>query len=374
MSTTSVRVLSVAHALTDARLGRIVRGLVEQSEAHVTLEGLGGGTGGPDAVERLDLVERVELVARPPAGALGRAVRAVVLPFLGSHDVLLVVDPDLVPAAWLATRLRRSALVVDVHEDYDAVARDRPWARGVVGALARVVVRFVLALAARAELTTVADEHVPPLDARRRLVVRNRPVLGTLPDAGEPGPTPRAVYIGDLRPSRGLHTMIEAVAGTDDWELDLVGAVAEVDLDALRASLRERGIADRVRLHGRLPPDEAWRVARGAWVGLCLLESTPAYVAAMPTKVLEYLAVGLPVLATPLPRVRSLLDDAGAGCCVGGVHEAVSTLRDWSTHPDRVVLLRSRARAWADHHLAGPSPFDEMAAAILSLPQDDTAP
>lgn len=364
MTPPHVRILSVAHDVADARLARIVDALRRHGGVRVTLEGLDGGADAPDGVT---------VVRQPRAGALARVRRALLRPFVGGVDVLVVVDPDLVPAARLATWLRGSALVVDVHEDYRAVARDRPWARGVVGALARLVVRLVLAVAGRAELVTVADEHVPPTAARRRLVVRNRPALGVLPASGEPGPTPRAVYIGDLRPSRGLHTMIEAVAATDDWELDLVGAVAEVDVAALHEDLAARGLAERVRLHGRLPLADAWAVASGAWVGCCLLDETPAYVAAMPTKVLEYLAVGLPVLATPLPRVRSLLAEADAGVCVAGRDEAAATLRNWSADPQAIASLRANSRRWAADHLGGPSPFDEMAAAILSLAEDEHA-
>jgi glycosyltransferase involved in cell wall biosynthesis len=206
-------------------------------------------------------------------------------------------------------------------------------------------------------------------------VVRNTPDLEELPPAGAPGPTPTAVYVGDLRPSRGLHAMIDAVAATDDWHLDLVGELREVDPDALASELERRDLTDRIRLHGRLPLAQAWERARGAWVGLCLLEDTPAYRAALPTKVYEYLAVGLPVLATPLPRIRALIEqEASAGVCVPTPADAATTLRSWSADPAVLAPLRTAASDWATHHLAAGSPFDTLAAAILTLRQDRDDP
>jgi glycosyltransferase involved in cell wall biosynthesis len=359
---TTVRVLSTAHDVADARLGRIVRALLATDACDVTLEARGDAS---SARALAVLGARVEV---PPGGGAGERVRRALLrPFSVTDDVLVIVDPELVLTAWMATRLRRRVLVVDVHEDYAAVAHDRPWARGVVGLLARVAVRFVLRLTAHASLTTVADTHVPPHHARNRLVVQNLPARGALPDAGTPDGAPRAVYVGDLRPSRGLWAMIDAVAGTDDWSLDLVGSLSEVTRTEVDTHIEAAGVTGRVRLHGRLPSDEAWQVAHGAWCGLNLLEATPAYVAAMPTKLYEYLDVGLPVLATPLPRVRRLLDEAGAGACATREMSPSTILRLWSTAPHELAPLRAGARRWADEHLAAASPFDGMASAILSL-------
>lgn len=360
-----VRVLSTAHDVADARLHRIVAALAAQG-ASVRVEALGDPASGPPTA--------VDVVARPRPSLVRRLLLALVAPWRGAERTLVVIDPETVLPAYVATRLRRRRLVVDLHEDYRSVSRDRPWARGPVGVAARLLVRLVLLAAGRADVTVVADEHVPPARARRRLVVRNLPTPAEIPDAGEPEAPPRALYIGDLRPTRGLWTMVDAVAATDDWHLDLIGELREVPLAELRAQLERLDIGHRVRLHGRLPLADAWQHVRGAAVGLALLADTPAYREAVPTKVYEYLLAGLPVLATPLPRVAELVRVSNGGVLAASPQEAATTLTRWRDDPAELADLRVNARAWAQRHLVGPSPFDELARAVLGRDQRDSEP
>jgi hypothetical protein len=116
-----------------------------------------------------------------------------------------------------------------VHEDYAARLRDRAWAHGVFGAGARVVAAGGSSLARHADVTVVADGHLPPRQARRRVVVRNLPDLSALPAPGPRDARPRALYVGDVRRSRGLQTMLEAVEAVPEWTLDVVGPVAADD-------------------------------------------------------------------------------------------------------------------------------------------------
>lgn len=291
--------------------------------------------------------------------------RALTLPWR-LPEALMVIDPELLPSAFLATRVRRVPLVVDVHEDYAKVARDRPWARGPIGPMAALFAHVATLIAARAELTSVADEHLPPQRARHRIVVRNLPRRGEIPRS-ERNEHPRAIYIGDVRPSRGLFTMIDAISLAPAWELDIVGNVSEIPHGDIHKILQERGLSERVRLHGRLVPSEAWAVARGAWCGFALLHDTPAYREAMPTKVYEYLGAGIPVIATALPRVAALLEAAQAGRTGDSAEQVAAILRDWQVSPATVDGLASNARYWSDSTTGSVSPFDELAEAMVTV-------
>ena len=54
----------------------------------------------------------------------------------------------------------------------------------------------------------------------------------------------------------------------------------------------------------------------GALAGLSLLEDRPNYRHSMPTKVIEYMAHGLPVITTPLPLAADLVERSGCGIVV----------------------------------------------------------
>ena len=98
-----------------------------------------------------------------------------------------------------------------------------------------------------------------------------------------------------------------------------------------------------------------------------MLDDTPAFRASVPTKIYEYLAHGLAVVVTPLPRVEALVAQAGAGAVVSDVQELCTTLATWLAEPHRVDAHRANARQWADRHSAGASPFDRLAERLVAL-------
>ncbi|MCF2532677.1 glycosyltransferase family protein [Yinghuangia soli] len=353
-----VSIISSGHDVADARLHRTSAALLR---AGLTVEviGLGDPAGGPPGT----LVRSLGL----RGGAAARARRDLTVPFRARGRVLMTLDPDLVPAAAAARLLRRRRLAVDVHEDYRALLRDRAWGASWKGQGGRLLVRMCTAVTRRADLTVVADDHVPPLAARRRMVVKNLPDTGYLPKDTAPGPVPRAVYIGDVRRSRGLEAMLAAIEAAPPWELDVVGPVAAADQEWLARWQAESPAAARVRLHGRLAPEAAWRFAAGAWAGFALLDDTPAFREAVPTKLYEYLACGLAVVATPLPRMARIVQESGAGRVVRDAEDAGRTLRAWTDHPEQPRALRTAALEWTDRNLAGVAPSDELARIISDL-------
>jgi isopropylmalate/homocitrate/citramalate synthase len=59
--------------------------------------------------------------------------------------------------------------------------------------------------------------------------------------------------------------------------------------------------------HGFVSNDRAMTLIDGSLAGLSLLQDLPNYRHSMPTKILEYMAHGVPVITTPLPAAVSLL-------------------------------------------------------------------
>jgi len=356
-----VSVVTSGHDVADARLHREVAAL---RRAGLTVEvlGLGDPVAGP---------EGARVVTRARGSMAARALRALRLPFAARGRVLLTLDPDVVPAALLAALLRRRRLVADVHEDYVALLADRAWVPAPLLRVVRLLAAWCVGLAGRAALTVVADDHVPPADGRcrRRLVVRNLPDPALLPP-GRPDvdvPQLRAVYIGDVRTSRGLRVMVEAVAAAPGWALDVVGPVAAADAGWLDERLRAADVAGRVTLHGRRPPRESWQVGARASVGMMLLGRTPAFEHAVPTKLYEYLACGLAVLSTPMPRVAALLPGSPATVLVDDAAAAADALRGWAERPQELAKARAAALEWADRELRGASPYDLLAGRVAGL-------
>lgn len=352
MATVDVSIVTSGHDVADARLHREVAAL-HRAGLRVEVLGLGNPDAGPP---------EARVRAWPRRGGVGRAVLALSLPWRAEARVVVTLDPDAAVGAWLARALRRLVpgrgirTVADVHEDYRLLLRDRAWARGPRRLAGDVWARLGERAATRADLTVVADDALLPT-APRRVLLANLPDAAMLPGPSPRDPEPRAVHIGDLRRSRGLFAMLDAVAAAPGWRLDLVGPVAAADRAETERRLASAELAGRVRWFDRLPPREAWAHARGAWAGLLLLEDTPAFRRAVPSKLYEYLACGLAVVATPLPRVTGILAESGAGVTVEGAADAADLLTGWAATPAQVDTLRAAAVAAAAHFGEATGPF-----------------
>ncbi|MGN6334390.1 MAG: glycosyltransferase [Motilibacteraceae bacterium] len=354
-----VSVVTSGHDVADARLHREVAALAAAG-LRVQVLGLGDPAAGPPGAA---------VRTRARRGPAGRALLAATAPWRADGAVLVTLDPDVALSARAVAALRRRRLVVDVHEDYEQLLADRAWARGAAGRLARTLARAATRVAAGADLTVVADEHVPPHRARHRLVLRNLPSPSLLPQAGEVtrAEVPTAVYVGDVRASRGALAMAEAVARAPGWRLEVVGPVAPGEAERLERRISQPDLTGRVVLHGRRPPREAWLLAARGWVGLSLLEPTPAFLQAVPSKLHEYLAVGLPVVATDLPPARALLAEGGVLVPPATAGEATAALlRGWADDPAGLEPLRAAAaRAGAAYRAQ--DPYAGFARAVRAL-------
>lgn len=360
-----VTILTSGHDVADARLHREAAALLA---AGLVVEVFGLG-------EAADAPPGTDATTWPRRRGASRAALAVSMAARARGRVLFTLDPDSALAAHAVVVASGRELVIDVHEDYAALLADRPWTargRGLAGRAASRLVRSFQKVAGRAALTVVADEHLPPLQARRRLVVPNAPDPQMLPEPAAPAAEPRALYVGDVRASRGLFAMLAALASAPQWSLRVVGPVAPADEERLAQVLADDpDLARRVELTGRLAPRQAWADAPSAWCGLLLLTDTPAFRQALPSKVGEYLACGLPVVTTDLPRQAALVREHGAGVIVtGGDDESVGAavaghLQAWAQDPAPLHALRGAAASAGRRDEE--SPYAALAAAVSEL-------
>lgn len=97
---------------------------------------------------------------------------------------------------------------------------------------------------------------------------------------------------------------------------------------------------------GLVPPAELPGVISGARVGLIFLERLPNYENSLPTKVFEYMASGVPFLATDFPAWRELFGDADAGVFVDTDDPAAvaAALGELISDPQRCAELGRNGR------------------------------
>jgi len=357
-----ISIISPGAPLADARLHRIANALI-RSGLSVEILAPGNPADAPEGA--------IARNVHQGKGFQWRAHRAFYSPWRAKGEILYCLAPEAQLFTWKVALLRRKFYAADLYEDYATLLRDRKWAEqffGLPGLVALLIAKIGTAFAARARLTTVADIQVPPFHARDRVLLRNLPDATHLTMSGKLSKRPRAIYIGDLRESRGLHTMLQSAVLAENWEFDLVGPISENDAAWIHLwSIQNEEAAARITFHGRLTPANSWRLAKGAWVGLSLLEPTPAFIAAIPSKIYEYMAVGLATITTPLPRCVELIEKSQAGAIADGPQSVASILQLWEKNPAKIEKLRGRALIWAEKNLDNEAEYGVMVHRLRAL-------
>lgn len=124
------------------------------------------------------------------------------------------------------------------------------------------------------------------------------------------------LYVGSLRPWKGLATTLDALSFAPRARLDIVGGDLDgTDARALRHLVRAHGLEARVRLHGSVPQPALRPFLARASAGILSLDGRFSIAAryTSPLKLFEYLAAGLPVLATRLPSLSEVIVDGENG-------------------------------------------------------------
>lgn len=221
-------------------------------------------------------------------------------------DLIAIHDPELIPAAVVTAAVRSVPVVFDVHEDLPAQIRARHSYPAILRRPLASFARMWIKVAERRLDVTLAEAGYQDQFESEKPVFPNYPVARDLPAVAEDRGH-GVVYVGDVTIQRGALTLLDAVARAEIGPLVYVGRCDP----GLRRSLLEHAALSGIDIdvRGWLPHGEAMVTVRSAAVGVSPLHDTPNYRYSLPTKTLEYLAMGVPVIATDLPGTRSAIAD-----------------------------------------------------------------
>jgi glycosyltransferase involved in cell wall biosynthesis len=368
------RVLREARVLRDLGFDVLVVGVVSREERQTELD--------LDGVRIVRLLgplqlakslfrkgERVDGGAAPGAGDLGRAAPTghgvrlrrllVTLAFnLQGMALALRMSPTLVHAndydtMWIgiaAKLLRRSRLVYDSHEIWPDQGRPewRPWLLAAESLFVRLADARVAANPAISETLARRYRMSPPVVVRN---VPERAVQSPGPAEGlRAGREPLAVYVGGMVSGRGIEQTIEALAAVPVLRLRLMGDSSDDYKAQLARCAVEAGVADRIEYRQPVEPPEVSETIAGADMGVLLTQPTCLNnELSLPNKLFEYVAAGIPIVASDLPVIGAIIRQEGIGeavppANVDAIAEAMRSLMD----PARNTEVRERVRSYAE--------------------------
>ncbi|MGH7498886.1 MAG: glycosyltransferase family 4 protein, partial [Gemmatimonadales bacterium] len=261
-------------------------------------------------------------------------------------------DPELIPVG-LLLEARGKPVVYDMHEDAPRTMLAKhyfpTWSRSAFGNMVEAGERLAAGRFSALIAATPAIAARYGRLADRTTVVQNFPDPAEF-DGGEGLPwsaRPNAVvYIGAVAENRGAIEMLRALALVQkslEPQLLLAGAFSPPEL--LERGRREPGW-ERVEYHPMLDRQGIAALLGRARAGLVLLAPEPRYQVAYPIKMFEYMAAGLPVVASDFPLWRSIVEGAGCGLLVDPLDPAAirSAVEYLLLHPAEAERMGARGR------------------------------
>lgn len=233
-----------------------------------------------------------------------------------SPQVIHFHDPELLMMA-LCFKRYGAKVIYDIHEDVPRQLLTKCWIpkliRPFVGLIFKMLENYI-AYRFDALVVTTADIAKRFVNSIKPIVVLfNYPLLSEMTHQISWSLRKNEVcYLGSISRIRGILVLIEALSEAQ-VPLQLAGSWSESDL---RDQLIGRSGWHFVNELGVLDRKEVVRLLGTVKVGLVTLLSTPSHQWALPIKLFEYMAAGLPVIASNFPLWRTIIEEEKCGVIV----------------------------------------------------------
>lgn len=349
-SITQVKVahLTSVHRPSDTRIAHRECATLSDAGYDVVLIAPGSGRGVPRGVR----VRGVD----PPRNRFERMTRTMFsiyrIALAERADIYHFHDPELMLLG-LMLRLHGKEVIFDVHEDIPRDILDKPWIPRFLRRPTSFAAKAVLRVLQRgysgivAATPAIAENYSHP----RKVVVANYPNVEELASKTQRPIADRersVIYIGEISALRGAAEMVRAI-GTlrGAVRLLLVGPFEDPALREQVCKLPGWRYVDYLGPRHRSDLPDLLSTARA---GLLLMLPAENHYDALPTKVFEYMAAGLPVIVSDaVPLSAKIVRDVQCGLVVdprdeGAVADAIRFIAE---HPEEAQAMGERGRAAA---------------------------
>ncbi len=268
-------------------------------------------------------------------------------------DVYHFHDPELLIVGLLLT-LQGYKVIWDSHEDLPRQIYSKHyipmWLRKVISYFVEVFENYV---AKKLVAIVTATPHIGKRFAsfhKNVVVVNNYPLVAEIIKSSSRERNPKQIcYTGGITRVRGAFEMVRAVHKLD-VKLVMAGPMED---HQLKKDLEQTPGWENVIYLGSVAREKVFEVMETSSLGLLLYHPEPNHTDAQPNKLFEYMAVGLPVLASNFDLWHNIVEVCGTGACVNpqdvaAIHRSI--LKMLQAH-DELLQMGERGRIAIDEKL-----------------------
>lgn len=243
--------------------------------------------------------------------------------YLLFHKVNLIVSNDLdtLLSCYLAYKIKNAEIVYDSHEYYTGTPElvNRPEIRNFWKKIeAYIFPKLTDIITVNDSIARLYSEEYN----KSIIVVRNVPrkpdniISAALPSNSFDATKHLVILQGaGINIQRGAEEAIMAMEYVDNAILLIIGSGDVIEL--LKQMTMELGLEERVIFMPRKPYNELMQYTAAAKIGLTLDKDTNInYRFSLPNKLFDYIQAGTPVLASPLPEVKKIVEKYQVGMLI----------------------------------------------------------
>lgn len=260
-------------------------------------------------------------------------------------------DPELLGPAILL-RIQGKKIIFDFHESLAAQVTTKPWVMSKLRLAAAAFATFVEKLAIMVSNRVIAATPViaRSLPGKKTSVVMNYPILkefnltNSLPYSERP---PWIGYVGALTEIRGVKEMVAAMDVLPSELKAKLFLVGTFKPSRLKNEVTQIPGWNYVDYPGYQSRQSVANILGQCRVGLVMLHPTSSYIESYPIKLYEYMAAGLPVIASDFPFWRKIIESVGCGLLADPLNpRSVADQIQWIlTHPKEAEEMGKRGLA-----------------------------
>src|SRR5271165_434364 len=302
-------------------------------------------------------------------GALGKIVSSplILAPALGEKaDIYHIHTFQLIPVAIVLKLFFRKRVVYDMFEDFPSMVLTRKWRPAWTRTVVSSLVHAVEAVACRRlDAIVTADPAVlrqylkRGLGRRtaRRMVFYNFPVIDLFSEIAPEDVAARCkcydiVYSGGMSQRTGSFIILDAVEQIVQKGIHpkvlMFGYFDRPDFKAeFLNRAAEKKIDDCFEILARIPHERVPSLLSQARIGIVPLQAIPKFLRNIPTKVFEYWACGLPIVASDLPPIRMFFRQGIYGHLVdpADAQQFADAIYQLLANPEKAQWMGEQARA-----------------------------
>lgn len=256
-----------------------------------------------------------------PKSRLKRIVLAPLIMFFRAlkekAEIYHFHDPELLIAG-VALVLFGKNVIYDVHEDVpeDILEKKyiKPYLRRIISIIFGIFEKtcaklFVMNIVVTPTIKEAFKKYNCPV-----VCITNYPKLSefTLESLYKEKNENSVCYVGELEEFRGIYEMLEAIA-LSKGKLELGGKFNEESYE--KKCLSSAGWK-KVNFHGYINRKEVVSIMTSSIGGMITLLPNLRHNESMPNKMFEYMAAGIPVIASDFPYWKRIIEEGKCGVCV----------------------------------------------------------